>query len=50
MRRALTLAAVGSTLFVASADPCIEDSKTEEGKVNFSSIKALNTPATDKDS
>ena len=45
MRRALTLAAVGSTLFAASA----EDSK-DEVELNFSSIRALNTPATDKDS
>ena len=49
MRRALTLAAVGSTLFVASADPSIEETK-DVVEVNFSSIKALNTPATDKDS
>jgi hypothetical protein len=39
MRRALSLAAVGSTLVVASAV-----------EVTFSSIKALNTPVTDKDS
>jgi hypothetical protein len=40
MRRALTLAVVGSFLVVASA----------EVEVSFSSIKALNTPADNKDS
>ena len=40
MRRALTLAIVGSFLVVASA----------EVEVSFSSIKAINTPASDKDS
>ena len=39
MRRALTLATVGSTLVAASAQ-----------EVTFSSIKAVNTPASDKDS
>jgi hypothetical protein len=40
MRHALTLAVVGSFLVVASA----------QRDVSFSSIKALNTPATNKDS
>ena len=39
MCRALSLAAVGCTLVVASAQ-----------QVDFSIIKALNTPTTDKDS
>ena len=34
---------------MASADPSIEETK-DVVEVNFSSIKALNTPATDKDS
>ena len=42
MRRALSLFALGCTLFMASAVPSIE--------VEFSTIRAVNTPSVDKDS